>query len=426
MLKGFSSFWCFFLLLLFCSFSLFVDIVSMHGGKLSVFSEGEGKGCTFTIELPLRVAAQTAPPPVFNIRACEPALVSEAVPPTMRLSTHDQHSHMDPQRPTVISSRASGDLVKKGLRLNYVADAGESIDEKSNEDSLPAFGGAGQGSPVNGTPTRIFSPVSSVSGKRPEEFQSQSEGGNLRTGMKPLVAGWSRAFGFLVVDDSLINRKTLSRALISQGHSVRMAADGVEAIDVIFPRVPDASERETAPIDVILMDNLMPRMSGPEATQGLRELGYRGFIIALTGNIFEDDIQVFKEAGADFVLSKPLDMASLQKILSSNSKPLLPLVNIPEDFILSERETLEQAPCSHAIDVQPEPSGGDMSSNEATGNYHPRGSIRRSYCADRTMDAARVEEGDLNTFTNHSQYATKIKHYFSPLYVYIYFDCFQY
>ena len=59
----------------------------------------------------------------------------------------------------------------------------------------------------------------------------------------------------------------------------------------------------------------MPIMNGPEASKKIRELGYTLPIIALTGNIMEDDIQHFIEQGANEVLGKPTKKDKLNEIL---------------------------------------------------------------------------------------------------------------
>ncbi|RYJ05474.1 MAG: response regulator, partial [Actinomycetales bacterium] len=64
----------------------------------------------------------------------------------------------------------------------------------------------------------------------------------------------------LVVDDDRAVRDSLRRSLEFNGYSVELASDGAEAL----ARVPATSP------DVIIMDVMMPRLDGLEATRALR------------------------------------------------------------------------------------------------------------------------------------------------------------
>ena len=52
----------------------------------------------------------------------------------------------------------------------------------------------------------------------------------------------------------------------------------------------------------------MPRMRGTEAAQRIRELGYMGIIIGVTGNALPEDVKDFIDHGADAVIPKPFDI----------------------------------------------------------------------------------------------------------------------
>jgi CheY-like chemotaxis protein len=56
--------------------------------------------------------------------------------------------------------------------------------------------------------------------------------------------------------------------------------------------------------DIVLMDNSMPKMCGPDATMAMRTLGFKGPIIGITGH---EDTAEFMLAGADIVLCKPIN-----------------------------------------------------------------------------------------------------------------------
>ena len=53
-------------------------------------------------------------------------------------------------------------------------------------------------------------------------------------------------------------------------------------------------------------------MNGTEATAKLRELGYNGIILGVTGNALPEDVQEFENKGADLVIVKPLDIVKFE------------------------------------------------------------------------------------------------------------------
>ena len=68
--------------------------------------------------------------------------------------------------------------------------------------------------------------------------------------------------------------------------------------------------------DAILMDSVMPIMTGPEATARIRALGYTGLILGVTGNALPEDIEHFTKCGANAVLTKPVNTDLLVKLLN--------------------------------------------------------------------------------------------------------------
>lgn len=88
------------------------------------------------------------------------------------------------------------------------------------------------------------------------------------------------------------------------------ASDGAEGLLKL-----KASMVERDPYDVVIMDYVMPVMSGPEATAAARECGYRGVMLGLTGNAQLCDLAAFKASGLDGVLIKPLDRETFRAML---------------------------------------------------------------------------------------------------------------
>jgi osomolarity two-component system, sensor histidine kinase SLN1 len=69
--------------------------------------------------------------------------------------------------------------------------------------------------------------------------------------------------------------------------------------------------------DLILLDDNMTFMNGSVAVKKLRQYGYKGLIIGVTGSALEEDMQDFCTAGVDYALPKPFvveDCISLVKL----------------------------------------------------------------------------------------------------------------
>jgi len=107
----------------------------------------------------------------------------------------------------------------------------------------------------------------------------------------------------LVVDDEEAIRELLAEALERSGMKVRCAADARAALLGISEERPD----------IILLDWMMPGMSGPELTRRLRRdhLTDSIPIIMLTARAFENDKVTGLNAGADDYISKPFSRREL-------------------------------------------------------------------------------------------------------------------
>ena len=119
-----------------------------------------------------------------------------------------------------------------------------------------------------------------------------------------------------MVDDSPPNLKLCARLFQKLGANVDKAEDGVIALNIVQRLIEDQDvERGGGQYDLVVMDNLMPRMCGPEACKRMRDLGFAGLIIGLTGNALEQDIAEYMAQGANAVLKKPLVMEELLQII---------------------------------------------------------------------------------------------------------------
>ncbi len=112
----------------------------------------------------------------------------------------------------------------------------------------------------------------------------------------------------LLVEDNLINQKLAIRLLEKWTHSVTLAVNGQEAVDLVR-----AGER----YDIVLMDMQMPVMGGLEATRLIRadeaaQGQARLRIVAMTANAMQGDRESCLEAGMDDYLSKPINQVELR------------------------------------------------------------------------------------------------------------------
>jgi CheY-like chemotaxis protein len=116
----------------------------------------------------------------------------------------------------------------------------------------------------------------------------------------------------LLVEDNLVNRTLMTKLLAKYGHTVDVAVNGLEAVEMVG----------STNYDLIFMDCQMPVMDGFEATRKIRENPgtTRPHIVALTANAFKEDQDKCYEAGMDDFVTKPVSRESLEKIMRSAKK----------------------------------------------------------------------------------------------------------
>ena len=115
----------------------------------------------------------------------------------------------------------------------------------------------------------------------------------------------------LMAEDIEINQEIVIALLAHTGLEFICASNGLEAVD-IFSNNSDG-------FDIIMMDIHMPEMDGYEATRKIRELPVPNAgsipIIAMTANVFSEDIQKCLDAGMNDHVGKPIDVdIVLQKL----------------------------------------------------------------------------------------------------------------
>lgn len=109
------------------------------------------------------------------------------------------------------------------------------------------------------------------------------------------------AMQILVVDDDQAVRDSLARSLQYNGYEVSTASDGVEALASLSADRPDA----------VIMDVMMPRLDGLEATRMLRQMGNDVPILVLTARDAVNDRVDGLDAGGDDYMAKPFSLDEL-------------------------------------------------------------------------------------------------------------------
>lgn len=118
----------------------------------------------------------------------------------------------------------------------------------------------------------------------------------------------------LLVEDLPVNQIVTATQLRREGHRVDVAASGAEAVRRVA----------TSPYDLVLMDLMMPGMSGFEAARRIRRLpGTAGRvpIHALTATTAEDDRAKCLAAGMQGMVSKPVPAGVLARLMQPDPAP---------------------------------------------------------------------------------------------------------
>lgn len=128
----------------------------------------------------------------------------------------------------------------------------------------------------------------------------------------------------LVVDDNDLNREMLSRRLRRKGFEIQMAADGYAAMELI--------EKET--FDLVLLDIMMPGISGLEVLENLRKRYSQPElpIIMATARVQSEDIVTALNLGANDYVTKPIDFNVLLARVDTHLK-LKNLFKLKDDFL---------------------------------------------------------------------------------------------
>jgi signal transduction histidine kinase len=343
-------------------------IVELHGGTIAVCSEGLGRGCTFTVELPLirsnKSYEGTSKRGPLGSRINAP---SSNVPGIVRIhgeSTITEATHGDttsrpsyriqPHLPTSVealdeghalpttrwfSPRGTYELVNVAARQTSNAiEYSRDIDRAARQGDLPmAPQWARQTSnamedsrDIDRTAHPGDLPMAPTAPKwescRPRknayETLKDMESGKLSVphpGEGHIRSQFStidlRDCRVLIVDDSPMNLKMMTLMIKKFGADCVSAVNGAEAVKLVSDSIDSRGPR----IDIVIMDNNMDVMNGPQACRLMRDAGFTHPIFGLTGDTDEKSDQQYFDAGVNHILRKPLKLEEIINALTCYS-----------------------------------------------------------------------------------------------------------
>jgi CheY-like chemotaxis protein len=124
---------------------------------------------------------------------------------------------------------------------------------------------------------------------------------------KPAALPTFKGLSVLFVEDDIFNQHLTGLILSRSGCNIAIAEHGRKAIDLI----------SLNKFDLILMDITMPVLDGVQTTKIIREeLGIKIPIIALTGDVLDEDLCRYRQAGMNAHLAKPYNQQQLLSLVS--------------------------------------------------------------------------------------------------------------
>lgn len=131
------------------------------------------------------------------------------------------------------------------------------------------------------------------------------------TAPQPAKAKTARRWSFVLAEDNTLVAEVMKARLEKQLGQVRVATNGREALALIAQEQPD----------VVITDLFMPELDGDDLVRRLRQQGYQRPIIGLTAAVVGEEMDRFREAGANVVMRKPLDFKALGSYLADGFPP---------------------------------------------------------------------------------------------------------
>ena len=127
----------------------------------------------------------------------------------------------------------------------------------------------------------------------------------------------------LVAEDNMVSQRLVTALLQERGHSVTIAANGCEVLDMV----------EKQDFDLILMDIQMPELDGLQATAEIRyregERGKHIPIVAMTAHAMAGDRERCLDSGMDGYIAKPIHPGELMALITGMSAQRIAVASVP-------------------------------------------------------------------------------------------------
>lgn len=156
-------------------------------------------------------------------------------------------------------------------------------------------------------------------------------------------------FHVLLVEDDNVCIQLCRKFLVKYGCEVTVVTDGLNAISTV----------EHVKYDLVLMDIVMPNLDGATATSVIRSFDTKTPIIAMTGNIDDNDLVTYLQNGMSDILAKPFTKDDLYSILAKHllkkdSQPTQPpQVAQNPPVALPQQITTREIPNGSNVGTQP-------------------------------------------------------------------------
>lgn len=305
-------------------------IVEQHGGWIHAISEGLGYGSTFIMELPLFFITENSSVPNNTDRnnLTQRHDFDDIIEPFRFSSSHSENDLHETRGKQYQLSEDTCFVEKKSNIVLPDLDTTKAVGTYNVNDQAIKSISATNNDSNSSSKSRSFATLFNKQDKRvvpaelipPTSTQPSSETKvcTNETTCAPIKTDVQKVRNVLMVDDSLPNRKMLGRILRMNDCKVTEAVDGQDAVNKMKDNMEalrgsgTGVDGDKVPFDFITMDFEMPIMKGPEATKLIRDMGYTGPIIGVSGNVLKEDVDYFMSCGATTVLPKPVDIKVLK------------------------------------------------------------------------------------------------------------------